>query len=422
LNGQKTRNVYVLHGARTAFTRAGTDLANVSPVELGRAATTEALARSGVDARSVDQVVFGNIATPVDAANIARVIALRAGIPKEKPAHSVSRNCASGIEAVVQAARLIQTGEAEVVVAGGVESMSQIPFLYRDSVKAVLTEAGMAKSAGARLGAFKKMPWKDVLNPVIGIKQGLTDPVCDLNMGETAEVLAKEGHLSREEQDRFALRSHQRAQAARQKLAEEIVPVPLPPDFAKLAMLDNGVREGQTMEALAKLKPFFDRKFGTVTAGNSSQITDGGAAVIVASEDFVKANGLPALGRILSWGFAGLEPERMGLGPSRSTPVALKRAGLSMKQIGLVEMNEAFAAQVLANLRAFESDPELGAVSEDILNVNGGAIALGHPVGSSGTRLILTLLMEMKRRGVQNGLATLCVGGGQGASIVLEAA
>ena len=418
-----TRAVFVLHGARTAFMRAGTDFLTVSAAELGRAASVEAMARSGVEPGAIDQAIFGNIATPVDAANIARVIAMKAGVPKEKPAHSVSRNCASGIEAVVQAARLIQTGEAEVVLAGGVENMTQIPFLYRDSVKAVFAKAGMAKSAGDRVGALSKMPWKELFNPVIGLKEGLNDPVSDMGMGDTAEILAKEGHISRLAQDEFALRSHLRAAAARTRLAEEITAVPLPPDFDRLALADNGIREGQTIEALGKLKPYFDRKFGTVTAGNSSQITDGGAAVVVASEEYVKAHGLNPLGRIASWGFMGLEPERMGLGPSRSTPIALKRAGLaSMKEIGLVEMNEAFAAQVLANLTAFAADPDLGPIDEEILNVNGGAIALGHPVGCSGTRLILTLLLEMRRRSVKNGLATLCIGGGQGASIILEAA
>ena len=417
-----TRTAYVVNGARTAFVRAGTDFRDVSPVDLGRAAAVEAMARAGVGPEAVDQTIFGNIATPVDAANIARIIALRAGVPKEKPAHSVSRNCASGIESVVEAARLVQVGEADVVLAGGVENMSQIPFLYREKVKEVLTAAGMAKSVGSRVSAFSKMPWGQLFNPVIGLKEGLTDPVCDLNMGETAEVLAKEGPISRASQDEFALRSHQKAAAARARLAEEIVPVPVPPLYDRVAMLDNGVRENQSAEALAKLKPYFDRRFGTVTPGNSSQITDGGAAVVVASESFVAAHGLKPLGRVSGWGFAGLEPERMGLGPSRSTPVALRRAGLSMKDVGLVEMNEAFAAQVLANLVAFERDPALGPIDEAILNVNGGAIALGHPVGASGTRLILTLLLEMRRRGVARGLATLCIGGGQGASILLEAA
>ncbi len=417
-----TRSAFIVHGARTAFARAGTDFRDVHPAELGRFAAVEAMARSGIEPGDVDQTIFGNIATPADAANIGRIVALRAGVPKERPAHSVSRNCASGIESVVEAVRLIRTGEAEVVLAGGTENMSQIPFLYRDKVKDVFTKAGMAKTARDRLGAFTRMPWGQLFNPVIGLKEGLTDPVCGLNMGQTAEILAKEGSLSREAQDAFALRSHKRVQAARAKLAEEIVPVPVPPDFDRLAMIDNGVRENQTLEALAKLKPFFDRKYGSVTPGNSSQITDGAAAVVVASENFVVKRSLKPLGRVVSWGFAGLEPERMGLGPSRSTPEALKRAGLAMKDIGLVEINEAFAAQVLANLKAFEADPALGPIDENILNVNGGAIALGHPVGSSGTRLILTLLLEMRRRKVPRGLATLCIGGGQGASILLEAA
>lgn len=415
-----SRTAYILDGARTAFTKAGTEFKAVPATDLGRAAAVEAMARSRVEPGEIDQAIFGNIATPPDAANIGRVVALRAGIPKEKPAHSVSRNCASGIESIVQAARLIQTGEADVVLAGGVENMSLIPFIYRENVKAILTEIGMARSTGAKAKAFRKMPWSLLLNPVIGLKLGLTDPVCGLNMGETAELLAKEGGLTREMQDAFALRSHQRAQAARERLAEEIVPVPLPPAFDKVATLDNGVREGQTMEALAKLRPFFDRTYGTVTAGNSSQITDGAAAVVVASEEFVAKRNLSVLARIAGWGAAGLEPERMGLGPSRSTPVALKHAGVPFSKIGLVELNEAFAAQVLANLAAFEKDPDLGPIDPEILNPNGGAIALGHPVGASATRLVLTLLKEMRRRKVTYGLATLCIGGGQGATMVFE--
>jgi acetyl-CoA acetyltransferase family protein len=299
-----------------------------------------------------------------------------------------------------------------------------VPFLYREPVKAALAAAGTAKTLGARLGALAKLPWSELLNPVIGLKLGLTDPVCNLNMGETAELLAKEGAITREEQDRFALRSHQRAQAASEggRFAEEIAPVPVPPEFATAVTRDDGIRPDQTLEALQKLRPFFDRRHGSVTAGNSSQITDGGAAVVVASASWAQQRGLEVLGRIRSWGFAGLEPERMGLGPSRSTPAALASAGVTMKDIGLVEMNEAFAAQVIANLRAFERDAALGAIDEDALNVNGGAIALGHPVGSTGTRLIHTLLLEMKHRQVALGLATLCVGGGQGASVVLEAA
>ena len=260
-----SRAAFILDGARTAFVKAGTDFKAVSAVDLGRAAAVEAMARSGVEPGEIDQAIFGNIATPPDAANIGRVIALRAGIPKERPAHSVSRNCASGIESIVQAARLIQTGEADVVLAGGAENMSLIPFLYRENVKAALTEVGMARTTGAKVAGFRRLPWSQLLNPVIGLKLGLTDPVCGLNMGETAELLAKEGGLTREMQDAFALRSHERAQAARERLAEEIVPVPLPPAYDKVATLDNGVREGQTMEALAKLKPFFDRAYASAT-------------------------------------------------------------------------------------------------------------------------------------------------------------
>jgi acetyl-CoA acyltransferase len=248
-------------------------------------------------------------------------------------------------------------------------------------------------------------------------------------MGETAEILAKEHGISRDEQDAFALRSHQRVTLARAKLAEEIVPVPIPPRYEAMATQDNGVRENQSLEALAKLKPYFDRRFGTVTAGNSSQITDGGAAVLVMSASAAKSRGYAPLGRIRGFAFCALEPERMGLGPAVATPTALKRAGVSWKDIGLVEINEAFAAQVLACARVFPSaawhakyktDGPIGEIDWDKTNVNGGAIALGHPVGSSANRLVTTLLKEMRRRGTQFGLATMCIGGGQGGAVVVE--
>jgi acetyl-CoA acyltransferase len=258
---------------------------------------------------------------------------------------------------------------------------------------------------------------------------GLTDAVCGLNMGQTAEILAKEHGITREEQDAFSLRSHQRVTLARAKLAEEIVPVPIPPAYDSMSVQDNGVRENQTMEALAKLRPFFDRKFGTVTAGNSSQITDGGAATLVLSASSAKARGYAPLGRIRGFAFCALEPERMGLGPAVATPLALKRAGIEWKDIGLVEINEAFAAQVLAVAKVFPSaswhakyktSGPIGEIDWDRTNVNGGAIALGHPVGSSANRLVTTLLKEMRRRGTQFGLATMCIGGGQGGAVVVE--
>jgi acetyl-CoA acetyltransferase family protein len=270
------------------------------------------------------------------------------------------------------------------------------------------------------------------LNPVIGLQLGLTDGFCGLNMGETAEVLAKEFKISREEQDRFALRSHQLAEKATKDgtLGAEIVPVPVPPKYERIITKDNGIREGQSMEALGKLRPVFDRYYGTVTAGNSSQITDGAAAVLVMADVRAKDLGYEPLGYIRSFSFVGLDPSRMGLGPAFAIPRALQLAGVTMSDIELIEINEAFAAQVLANLQILESDElsrkylnlekAVGRIDDERLNVNGGAIALGHPVGGSATRLVITLLLEMKRRNLNLGLASLCVGGGQGTAFVLE--
>jgi len=423
------RDVVVVDGVRTPYCRVNTDLKDVSAVDLGRIPSVELFARTGLGPERLDEVIFGNIATPVDAANIARVIALRAGIPESVPAFTVGRNCGSGAESIADAFLRIRGGYAEMVLAGGVESMSAIPLLFGEPAKRKFLGMLGAKSLPARIAAAAKFRPAD-FKPVVGLELGLTDPVCDLNMGQTAEVLAKEFGISREEQDAYALRSHQRAAAARAKLAEEIVPVPIPPDYGRLATVDNGVRENQTMEALAKLKPYFDRKFGTVTAGNSSQITDGGAAVVVASLEAARGYGVRPLGYVRGFGFAGTDPARMGLGPALATPIALKRAGLAWEDVGLVELNEAFAAQVLACARVWNSaewatrhgSTRIGELDLERTNVNGGAIALGHPVGSTGTRQVITLLREMRRRQVQFGLATMCIGGGQGGAIVVELA
>ena len=354
--------------------------------------------------------------------------ALLAGMPVEVPGQTVNRLCGSGLEAIVEAAYRIAAGDAEAIVAGGIESMSNIPLLYSKESQEVFTEVFTARDAGKKIAAAAKFRPRH-FKPDIGLQMGLTDAVCGLNMGETAELLAKEHGIGREEQDAFALRSHQRVTMARQKLAEEIVPVPIPPDYKAMSVQDNGVRENQTLEALGKLRPFFDRKFGTVTAGNSSQITDGGAATLVMSASAAKAHGYKPLAKIRGFAFCSLEPERMGLGPAVATPLALKKAGIEWKDIGLVEINEAFAAQVLANAKVFPSAAwhakyatggPIGEIDWDKTNVNGGAIALGHPVGSSGNRLVTTLAREMRRRGTQFGLATMCIGGGQGGAIVLE--
>jgi len=425
------QQVVIVDGLRTPYTKAGTLFKDLPAQELGRIVVHELLERTGIDRNLIDEVVIGNIAQPPEATNIARVIALKSGIPRHVPGVTVSRNCASGIESIANAHLKIATGMAEVIVAGGVESMSNIPILYPHEFSDVLAEAAKARTVPQKIGAFTKVRPKH-FKPIIGLQVGLTDPICDLNMGETAEVLAKEFDISREQEDIFALMSHQRATQATDlgKLREEIIPLFPPPKYNTVVDEDNGIRKNQTLEALAKLRPYFDRHFGSITPGNSSQITDGAAAVLMMSAEKAKALGYEPLGYVRSYAFAGLDPERMGLGPSLATPKALKLAGISFKDIQLIEMNEAFAAQVIANEMVFRDaklsqkwlarEEPLGEINRDILNVNGGAIALGHPVGSSGTRLVLTLLKEMKRRDLNLGLATLCVGGGQGAAMIVE--
>ena len=425
------RDVVVVAGVRTPFVRAGTVLRGVGAVELGRTAVRELVERAEIDPESLDELVVGNIAGPADAANVARVIGLEAKLPQKVPAFTVSRNCASGIESVVEAAYRIRSGDADLVVAAAVESMSRIPFLFGEDAQDLWTSIAREKSAVNRIGRFVRFRPRH-FKPVIALELGLTDPVSGLNMGETAEVLAREFAILREEQDAFALRSHKLAAAAwnEGRMQGEVVPVPVPPRYEETADRDNGIRENQSPEALAKLRPVFDRRFGTVTAGNSSQITDGAVALLLASGERARALGLPALGKIRSWGFAGCDPARMGLGPVLATPIALRRAGgLTMARMERVEINEAFAAQVLACMKAFDSRAfceanlgtgALGAPPPDRVNLNGGAIALGHPVGASGGRLILTILREMARANVSLGLVTLCVGGGQGAAVVVE--
>lgn len=424
-----SRDVVIVDGLRTPYARAGTLLKDVPAQELARIVTTELLARTGLDPAELDHVIFGNIAQPPDAVNLSRVAALLAGIPRRVPAFTVNRLCGSGLQSIADAWYRISSGDADAIIAGGVESMSNIPFLYSRESQEIFTEVFTAKDLGKRVAAASRFRPKH-FKPEIGLQQGLTDAVCGLNMGETAEVLAKEHHISREEQDAFALKSHRRVTLARSKLAEEIVPVPIPPKYSDMAIADNGVRENQTMEALGKLRPYFDPKFGTVTAGNSSQITDGGAATLVMSAEAASAHGYRPLGKVRGFAFVGVDPERMGLGPAAATPLALKRAGVSWGDIGLVEMNEAFAAQCLAVARVFPSREwherygtggPIGEIDWERTNVNGGAIALGHPVGSSANRLVTTLLKEMRRRDVPLGLATMCIGGGQGGSVVLEA-
>jgi len=334
------------------------------------------------------------------------------------------------MEAVADACYQISAGDASLVLAGGMESMSQIPLQYTYEYADWMGGLMRAKTPVTKLGAALQFR-PGMLQPRIALAEGLTDLSCGLNMGQTAEILSREFRIGREPQDEYALVSHQRAVAARERLREEIVPVYPAPGYAAVRD-DVGPRDGQTIEALAKLKPYFDRRNGTVTVGNSCQVTDGAAALLVGDEETANRWSMPPLGRIRSFAFAGLDPGRMGLGPVMAMAKALAKAQVKLTEIEVFEINEAFAAQVLACLAAAKSDTfaraelgldkALGEIPMERLNVNGGAIAMGHPVGSSGARLLLTTLHEMRRRGARLGLASLCVGGGQGAAFVLERA
>lgn len=443
---QSPRDVVIVDGVRTPFAKAGTKLKAIHPAELGKVAMKELIARTNLDVDIVDEVIFGNTGNPVDSVNISRVVALNAGIPQKTSAYTVHRNCASALESISNGYEKIKSGTMDVVIAGGTESMSQMPTLLPQKFQALYTKlfaakgpqqaipllAQLFKADMKQIKALLTSNMKDEYFPVISIMQGLTDPFVGINMGQTAEILAKEWHISRDEQDQFSLRSHLRAaQAAKEgRTREEIAPLPIGPDYKETLIEDIGPRATQTIEALAKLRPFFDKRTGSITAGNSCPITDGAANVLMMSRQKAQELGYKPMARILSYGFAGLEPERMGLGPAYATPLALKRAGLSLKDIGLVELNEAFAAQVIACQKALNSDQfakdklglssRVGEINDDIMNVNGGAIAYGHPVGATGTRLVVTLMKEMKRRQTQFGLATLCIGGGQGGAMIIE--
>ncbi|TNF48235.1 thiolase family protein, partial [bacterium] len=350
-------NVYIVGGIRTPYVKAGTLFSDLTAVDLGRLVVSELLARTGVNPENIDSVIIGNVGQPPEAVNVARVISLYAGVPEKVPAFTVHRNCASGIQSVISGAQSIRTGEARLVVAGGVESMTNLPFFLSKEAQEILTQFQRAKNIKDRIKALSKVRGRHLV-PRIGLMLGLTDPTCRLNMGQTAEVLARELSISRLAQDEFALLSHQRAAAAHEqgRFEDEIMPVIPPPRFAESVVFDNGIRPQQTMEQLAKLKPVFEKTYGSVTAGNSSQITDGGAAVLVAGEQAVKELGLDPLGRIVDHSFAGLAPKRMGLGPSYSTSLVLERSGTGFSDIGLIEMNEAFAAQVIANEMVFADD------------------------------------------------------------------
>ncbi len=424
--------IAIISGFRSPMGKAGGVLKNVTAHDLGAHIVKEVLIRSKVDPAKIDEVIIGNVAQPAEAANIARVIALKAGIPQNVPAYTVHRNCASGMEAMTSATSKILNNEAEIILAGGVESMSNIPLMFNKKMTgffAALSKAKTVKQKLAVLASFRP----GFLTPVVGLVQGLTDPISGLIMGCTAENVARDFAITREEQDQFALASHQKAEAAMAKgiFAEEIIPV-FNNDEKNSLMIeeDEGVRKGQTIEALQRLKPFFEKVTGTVTVGNSSQVTDGAAFAILMRESKSKELGLTPLGYIRDFAYAGLDPSRMGLGPVFAAKKVFDKTGLALKDMELVEINEAFAAQVIGCQQAFASkefaqehfglDDALGELDSETLNVNGGGVALGHPVGMSGARILIHLLRELKRRGKNRGLASLCIGGGQGGAVIVE--
>jgi acetyl-CoA acetyltransferase family protein len=394
----KAGEIAIISGARTPMGRYGGKLRDFSAMDLGAVAAKSAIERAGVDPKEFDHAVFGNAQqTSGDALYGARHVALKAGLPIETPALTVNRLCGSGMQAIVSAAQMIQTGEANIVLAGGMESMSQAPHVIR----------------GARWGfGLGEGKLEDSL------MVALLDTYCGLYMANTAELYGEQQGITRQMQDEFALRSQQCAEAAYKagRIQEELVPVPLKNQRGEATgetfSEDDHRRPQTTMEGLAKLKPAFGKN-GTVTAGNASGIVDGGAAVVVMSIENARKRNLEPLGRIVGWGIAGVEPKVMGRGPVPATKIALQRAGLTLDYIDLIEVNEAFAAQYLA------VEKELGLDREKV-NVNGGAIALGHPLGATGTRLVITLLYELRRRKKKYGLATACIGGGQGIALIVE--
>jgi len=424
--------VYVVDGARTPFLKARNQPGPFAASDLAVAAGRALLLRQNFAPDQLDEVILGCASPSPDEVNIGRVVALRLGCGLKVPGWTVMRNCASGMQALDSAMVNIREGRAQLVLAGGVDALSRAPLLYNDKMVLWFARFATAKSAGAKAAALLSLKPAQVLAPVIGIMRGLTDPVVGLMMGQTAENLAYRFGISRQEMDGFSVRSHHRVVAAQDAghYAGEVVP--LYDAKGETYLADDGVRRDSSVENLAKLKPFFDRKFGNITAGNSSQITDGAAWLILASEQAVEKFHLPVLGRIVDSEWAGLDPAQMGLGPVHASTPLLRRHGLALNDLDAWEINEAFAAQVIACVRAWNDpvycreqlglDAPLGELDQAKLNVDGGAVALGHPVGASGARIVLHLLNVLKRTGGTRGIASICIGGGQGGAMLVERA
>jgi acetyl-CoA C-acetyltransferase len=422
--------VYIIDARRTPQVKAGVDLKDVQAPYMGHYLIRAMMDKHNLPNDQIDEVIVGNTGTPAKYPNVGRVIALEAGLDKKTSGYSVHRNCASGMEALSQAFVKIGSGRSDLIFAGGVESMSHMPLIYGKEMTELFANLMRAKTPQDKLMAMTKFR-PNFLSPIIAIEQGLTDPFCGLNMGQTAEVLAREFGISRLEQDEFADRSHHKTIAAMKegKFKAEIVPIVAGAKRDKLIEEDIGPRANSTVENLAKLKPYFEKVTGTVTVGNSCPITDGGSMLLLASEEAVKKYNLKPIARMVDYHFHGLEPERMGMGPLLAMHGVLKRANLKLSDMDLVDVNEAFAAQAIAVLKACREvkyssrwgiNEALGEVDPSRFNVNGGAIALGHPVGSTGSRLVVTQAHELKRRGGRYAIASLCIGGGQGGAVIIE--
>ncbi len=426
-------NLAIIDGLRTPFCKAGTELRGAMAADMASHVFREVMDRSGLDPALVDEVILGCAGPAPNEANVARVAALRAGLPQSVPALTVMRNCGSGMEALFTAEVRMRAGQGEVFLVGGAESMSNYPLLMNEKLKGFFEKMFKAKSPVQKLRLLASFR-PSFLKPRVAILEGLRDPVSGLMMGNTAENLARRFGIQRLQQDNFALQSHLRAAAAQEsgRLQQEISPLTPPPAFKGMVKMDNGIRAGQSMTDLQKLRPVFDKQEGDVTVGNACQVTDGAVGMLVMQEDKARSLGLQPLAIVRGSSRAGLDPAQMGLGPVHAAPKALKDAGLMLQDIDLFEINEAFAAQVLACQEAFASDlycqqelgmsKAMGEISSEKLNVNGGAIALGHPIGATGARLVLSMAKELQASGKQFGMVSLCVGGGQGQAFVLEVA
>ncbi len=421
------RRVAVVGGCRTPFCRSGTVLKDISAVDLARRATVELVERLNLNGGLVDEMYFGQVVPSALVPNLAREVSLLPQFPKTIPAASVNRACASANSAISQAADQIAQGYADVVIAGGAESLSDVPILHTRRFSETLVKLSKAKTLGQRFGLIAKVRPKDL----IPVAPAIAEPSTGQSMGQSAEKMAKENRISRVAQDEFALRSHQKAAAGTHdgRLTQEIAVIYDVKDDPVQA--DNGIRPDTSLEQMAKLRPAFDRKYGTVTAANASPLTDGGSAVVLMAEESARALGYEPIAFIRSYAVAALDPgDQLLMGPAFAVPKALDRAGITWSQLGLVEMHEAFASQVLSNIQAFESkkwaeeklgrSTAIGQVDWETLNVMGGSISIGHPFGATGGRITTTLANEMKRRDVQFGLISVCAQGGMGFAMVLE--